>query len=420
MAASASLRAVMSLFVSRTARGAAVLVPLHGPAARHDEGGAVPPRVHELALPVAGALELGVDLRERRRKHRLKELVRAASDRLRPAPAVRLLGAAVPVGDHVVRIADEHHVGRQIEERRLLPHRLVDGLGAGELPDQRREQHRAQQDQQRGTHATVERLLAPGGERRRRFPAGNDQEREGPYASHGDEPPAVVPRPRYRTAGRAPFLRRGERVGFSHHPGHVKSPYEERAVVSQQGDSLFRAEPDRVVQLLKLREVDQRDHPPGEAAAALDVARHHQHGAVVDSDQSSRGGDETLGRERLRLVDERSLRIGDAKAFDRCAGLEGHKRGAALLARDLAVVRFMPLCDLAHYDVHCLKPASRLVRERLGQVAELAVGRDDGVPVRAPDAHDGRRREGENQQRAAEDDPATQEQAAGGDPRHSS
>src|ERR1700730_13964743 len=98
---------------------------------------AVARRVSELALPAPGARQRFRDLLERSGKYRLQELMRDLAERLVPSPSIELLGAAIPVGDLVARIADENRVVREFEELHLLtlqflqiaqsPHEARDG-----------------------------------------------------------------------------------------------------------------------------------------------------------------------------------------------------------------------------------------------------------------------------------------------------
>ena len=80
----------------------------------------VGPGLVQLAFPAARPEQLGPDLLGRDREHRPQELVRALADRLLGRVAEQLLGALVPVGDHVVHVAHEDGVVREIEQAGLL------------------------------------------------------------------------------------------------------------------------------------------------------------------------------------------------------------------------------------------------------------------------------------------------------------
>src|SRR5207253_1625414 len=101
-------------------RRSPLAVPLQGPAARRDDLGPIPSRVNELTLPAPGANQISRDVFQRCGEDRLVQVVRLLADGLVPLPPIQFLRAPVPVGDHVVHIAHEDRVVRQIEERRLL------------------------------------------------------------------------------------------------------------------------------------------------------------------------------------------------------------------------------------------------------------------------------------------------------------
>ena len=82
----------------------------------------------ELAAPVAdrdGALLRRTCLREPGCVRAVEERCGLAPEDVGGGPAVEPRGAAVPVGDAVVQIADEDRFARLVEERRLLAHLLL-------------------------------------------------------------------------------------------------------------------------------------------------------------------------------------------------------------------------------------------------------------------------------------------------------
>src|SRR2546428_497290 len=101
-------------------RRSPLVVPLQGPAACRDDLGPIPSRVNEFALPAPRANQLSRDVFQRCGEDRLVQLVRIPPDGLVPRPPIQFLRAPVPVGDHIVHIAHEDRVVRQIEQRRLL------------------------------------------------------------------------------------------------------------------------------------------------------------------------------------------------------------------------------------------------------------------------------------------------------------
>jgi hypothetical protein len=76
--------------------------------------------VEQLAFPAVVAQERCGDLLKRRGKDCLQQLMRDPTDRLFAFPTIEVLGAAVPVRDHVVHVADENRIVREIEELGLL------------------------------------------------------------------------------------------------------------------------------------------------------------------------------------------------------------------------------------------------------------------------------------------------------------
>ena len=99
--------------------GPAVHIALQRPPACDDDLCAVRPGLCEFPLPSSGAQELCADLLERTRKGRAQKLTGALADGLLRRPPQGLLRAAVPVGDHVVHVADEDRVVGEIEQARL-------------------------------------------------------------------------------------------------------------------------------------------------------------------------------------------------------------------------------------------------------------------------------------------------------------
>src|SRR6266566_680314 len=97
-------------------------VELQRPTAGDDDGCAVTTVVHELALPVLVADQLGVDLSQRTRKGGVEDRLRGPPEDLSSAPAVQGFGAAIPEADRPAGyVPDNDRVVREIQELRLLP-----------------------------------------------------------------------------------------------------------------------------------------------------------------------------------------------------------------------------------------------------------------------------------------------------------
>ena len=73
---------------------------------------------------------------ERRRQRRLCEFVRDATDGFLARPAVSFLGAAVPVGNDVVHVADKDRVVSEIEQTCLFAQDTFGPLALGVLQPQ--------------------------------------------------------------------------------------------------------------------------------------------------------------------------------------------------------------------------------------------------------------------------------------------
>jgi hypothetical protein len=110
-----------------------VVALLQGPAAGHDDGRPITPCVDELALPAARAGQLDHDVFEWRQEHRPQKVMRHLADSLIGRPAVPIYRTAVPVGDHILRVAHEDGVVCQIEELGLGPQRLFCARSRGDL-----------------------------------------------------------------------------------------------------------------------------------------------------------------------------------------------------------------------------------------------------------------------------------------------
>ena len=93
---------------------------MHRPSARYNYLCPVSLRVDELSLPAARAEQLFIDLFERCGEDRLHEPVGDLPDGLVPRPSVQFFGPTVPVGDHVVHVAHENRVVREVEQAGLL------------------------------------------------------------------------------------------------------------------------------------------------------------------------------------------------------------------------------------------------------------------------------------------------------------
>jgi hypothetical protein len=76
----------------------------------------------------------------------VRQLMRDLADRLVRPPSIELLSAAVPVGDDIVRIANENRIVREVEEASLIAQQHVSGLvlhGEESRGSDRREAHQA-------------------------------------------------------------------------------------------------------------------------------------------------------------------------------------------------------------------------------------------------------------------------------------
>jgi hypothetical protein len=100
--------------------GVPLFVPLHRPPARHNDLRHVSLCVNEFPFPPASAEQLFGNLLKRFGEPRLQELVSDVADCLLTGPSVQFLGAAIPVGDYVVHVADEDRVMREVEQSSLL------------------------------------------------------------------------------------------------------------------------------------------------------------------------------------------------------------------------------------------------------------------------------------------------------------
>src|SRR5262245_43574 len=127
ISSSRRLRSLMSLFVSRTAIG----LPRSSRCSDHrlETTNSVPSafvcRTSPSQRPVRGssarmALTGLLLVVSWRCEDRFQQIMRPSSHCLLGAPAVQLLGAAIPVRDHVVPVADKNAVVCKIEQARLL------------------------------------------------------------------------------------------------------------------------------------------------------------------------------------------------------------------------------------------------------------------------------------------------------------
>jgi hypothetical protein len=100
------------------------LVALQGPAAGDGDLAAVGAGVHQLPFPAAVAQVFTPDLVKRLGKNGLQEAVDQLSQHFLLFPAIKALGALVPVGDEVIRIAGNDGIPRQVEQFQV-PQRVV-------------------------------------------------------------------------------------------------------------------------------------------------------------------------------------------------------------------------------------------------------------------------------------------------------
>ena len=103
------------------------LAPPQGPPACDGHRRPIALGVDDLPVPAAGPDNLREDFLEGLRKVRLQQLVRDLAERLVCAPAVQLLGAAVPIGDDVVHVAHQDRVVRKVKKAGL-PHQRCGGF----------------------------------------------------------------------------------------------------------------------------------------------------------------------------------------------------------------------------------------------------------------------------------------------------
>src|SRR5262249_20159430 len=98
--------------------------------------------MYKLSLPAARSKQLLINLFEPFGEDRLQELVSDLADRLLSVPSVQFLGAAIPVGDHVVHIAHEDRIVREVKEASLLAQHFkrLAHFGHQASNDQRRSQ----------------------------------------------------------------------------------------------------------------------------------------------------------------------------------------------------------------------------------------------------------------------------------------
>ncbi len=209
------------------------------------------------------------------------------------------------------------------------------------------------------------------------------------------------------------------RRGLAHH---------QRAVVAQQVDRAALTEVDRLVDPLELIEVEDRLHDTGETSIArIQTPRHDDGGASLDlRDQRIAQndaetwmvsvGDEirairkggSILRQLSRSKARYSVRVDDPDL--------AHQRQASRSSRQLGIHRtpgrwavvLVPGHYAAQQQVGGLQGVSGLLRERLGQIAHLAVVGGDDMPVRTPRVVRGRGRERDDDQHADDDDPEPQ------------
>src|SRR4051794_33828905 len=96
-------------------------VPLQCPPTSCDELGPITPGMDQFSFPPASLKQFGIYFLEWRAEHFLHELVRDTADCFYARPAVSFFGAAIPIGDYVVHIADEDRLVREVKETGLLP-----------------------------------------------------------------------------------------------------------------------------------------------------------------------------------------------------------------------------------------------------------------------------------------------------------
>src|SRR5436309_4590431 len=93
-----------------------VLIAHPSPAAFDEHDAAIPAGLHELAFPLACALELCLDGGEADGEARLEQTMADAALRLLGCPAVEFLSSPIPEEHPAHGVADEDSIMRQIDE----------------------------------------------------------------------------------------------------------------------------------------------------------------------------------------------------------------------------------------------------------------------------------------------------------------
>src|SRR6202051_3960894 len=109
------------------------LIALQGPAALDHPLRAIPLCVDEFALPAIGAHQSVCDLIKRHGKTGTQQAVDDLADRLPSFPSVELLGAAIPVLDYPVHVANNYRVKSEIKKLDLFALNLCE---LAYMPDQ--------------------------------------------------------------------------------------------------------------------------------------------------------------------------------------------------------------------------------------------------------------------------------------------
>ena len=92
----------------------------HGPAAGNGYPSAISPGVLELTFPGFIGLQMLCYVRQRKRKLGMQDIVHGSSDNFVLFPAVKALGAAIPVCDLIIHTAHKDGVIGQIQHLRLF------------------------------------------------------------------------------------------------------------------------------------------------------------------------------------------------------------------------------------------------------------------------------------------------------------
>ncbi len=194
-------------------------------------------------------------------------------------------------------------------------------------------------------------------------------------------------------------------------------------------DRAARAEVDGPIELLEFFEVDDcRDDASESSGVIVEPARKVYPGAVLGTcherfaHEESRRGAIPLSYE-VRAVREvkmgwrrsaRAVALYALRVDDREQAHLPHPRRAVrkyfVQARrlDVAAIALIPARRIAQQQIDTLPGPRGLLGERLGHVAELAIGGDERIVIRAPGVVRGRTGKGENDQNAEHDRPEPQ------------